>query len=669
MRNPFKYILFLPLALITLMLNGCIMDDFDGPEPPVTSELNTIGYMAVRLQKSGTATRASFGDGYDAGNADDVALSDEAKHYAIIYDGTSSLPCAIGVLSSFTNVENANKKINSSLVLATIVAKNESRDELTKFKDCYVILNSSLDINELWNMNKTQLTSKVIDSPFFYDKKGNQFLTMANSVYVDNGYKTIYTAVDTNMIFESYLTALEEASKGNAAITAYVERLSAKFSLSFNRQDYNSPGASREFIPEKNQIVVFSHIKDGVPYYENIDPVTGTPYTYKVKITGWGLNALETKTNLFRNFNVNQNYFSGWYSTADKRAFWSEDPHYNKAVYPLQYRRVIDNSGIPVYQEKYSAASNTNLLLNLSYDELNSNRFTSSYLYSPENTYNFMDASFNTQLANKIEYLAGTHIIACAEVLTNLDSPGTWKASELYRDRNGNFYKSEKDAFRAMLCLMYNALESHASLKFTYFDWSKGGVEMKLFAKTNGPCGIWYNNVKITPDNFEQYLSQFTAPAEFKGSDGKRIIWYEGLEIRDSQGNPLEIYSNIDDVDHDKDVFLRLATVNDFKSILFETVGAVEHFNAGKMYYAIPVGYIQNDKTSTGVMSKYDIYGVVRNSEYQIMIHDVTGLGTSVDNVTEPIVPNQAGTQDHLYVSFKILDWHLTEQNVPGVIK
>lgn len=662
------YYLLLPLAIA---FGSCSKDDLyeDLLEPSDKPGLYTVGYMSVSLKGMEDDTRA-FGDDYDMGLSSETSLSSEAKHYAIIYSD-KNVPVAIGELTGMGSDQIKDR--NASVVFASVVTRNESKDVLRQLKDCYVILNTTYEIEDLWSKTKEDLYKMTIDSPFFFNKSGKRYHTMASSVYVENGAKKIYTQIDPEQIFSSYLETIEQAWKGNAAVKAYVERASAKFSLSFANDAFNQQDADRVFIPANNEMIFFSHINDaGIPFYQKghdpNNPNVGK-YTYRIRITGWGLNGLERKSYLFRHFDESKNYFNGWYKTSDKRAFWSEDINYSKATYPWQYRRVIDNSGIPVYQSKVINGKDMNLLENFSFTKLNDNKFVEPYLYAPENTYDNQDSGFRTELDNRIEYLAGTHIIVCAEVLTNVNDPNRWEVVDLYRDRNNNFYKNEKDAFTALLEGMDHAIESHSYLQFTYYDWDNGGVEMKLYAKTDGDYGIYYKGKRLTPKDFSLLEDHLTSEAEFKGSDGKRIIWADGMEIRRSDGKPLEIYTNIDLVNPDNDKFLRNAGDNDYKSLIFEHVGALDHYKDGKMYYAIPIGYLQDDTASTPSQSKYTAYGVVRNSEYSIMIHNITGFGASVDNVEDPIIPNQVKTYDNLYISFEILDWHKTEQNVPGVVQ
>ena len=669
MKSIYRYTIGLFFMSALIMSGGCIMEQFEEEVDNAAQGLNTIGYMAVRLTPTdGGDTRASVGDEFNVGSTSEFALSNDANHYAIFYSADSPTPIALGELNGMSVDQSMNSGANSSVVFATIVGRNEMKEVLMRYADCYVILNTYLSRADIMNCTKEDLLGLKVASPYFFDSKGARYFTMCNSVYVENGQKKIFTEVDTDKIYQSYNETMEQAWKGNAAVNAYVERLAARFAVTFDNEAYNAVDADRIFTPEENNIIVFTQVtNNGVPFYSEVDPQTNTPYSYKIRITGWSPNALEQISYLFRNFNPTGGYFTGWTNTAYKRVFWSEDLNYRKAVYPWQYRRVIDNTNIPVYQDK------VNILQNLSFNELEVNAFGGMKLYAPENTYDYTDEAFASALNYRPELLAGTHIIVCAELLTNIDNPNSWDALDLYRDRTGLFYKSELDCALALVNAMNNILESHTYLKFTYWDWTKGGVEEKLYVDTKGDYALYYDGKKLDSNYIRELYAQgvsLTAPAEFKGSDGKRILWNDKLTIRDSGGKTLETYSNIDEVNSKNNVKLRPSTVNDIKSAIFENLGAVDHFNNGKMYYAVPIGYYKDNVTgNTGINDKYSIYGVVRNSSYEIKIRNVGGIGTSVDNLDEPIVPNTVNTNDHLYFGLKILNWHPFETTVPGDIK
>ena len=670
MKSILRHTIGLFFLSSLVLSGGCITEQFEEDINDVAQGLNTIGYMAVRLTPTdgGGDTRASVGDEFNVGSHAEFALSTEAKHYAIFYATDQATPIALGELNGMSVDQSTNSAANSSVVFATIVGRNEMKEVLMRYADCYVILNTTLTREDIMKCTKSDLLGLTVPSPYFFDSKGVRYFTMCNSVYVENGQKKIFTEVDTDKIYQSYNETMEQAWKGNAAVNAYVERLAAKFRVTFENEAYNLPDADRIFTPEDNELVVFTEVTNsGVPFYDNYDEKTGIPYTYKVRITGWSPNALEQESYLFRNFNPTGGYFTGWSNPGYKRVYWSEDRNYKKAKYPWQFRRVIDNTGIPVYQ------NNDNILRNLPFTELEVNAFGGTALYAPENTYDYTDEGFASALNNRPEMLAGTHIIVCAELLTNIENPNVWEAKDLYRDRNGSIYKSELDCALAFVNSMNHILESHSYLKFTYWDWSNGGVEEKLFVDTHGDYALYYNNRKLDSNYVRELYSQgvsLTAPAEFKGGDGKRILWNDNITIKDSNGKTLDTYSNIDEVNSKNNVKLRPSTVNDIKSAIFENLGSVDHFANGKMYYAVPVGYFKSNVTgNTGVNDKYSIYGVVRNSSYEISIRNVTGMGTSVDNLDDPIIPNTVKTSDHLYFGFKILDWHPFETTVPGDIK
>ena len=105
---------------------------------------------------------------------------------------------------------------------------------------------------------------------------------------------------------------------------------------------------------------------------------------------------------------------------------------------------------------------------------------------------------------------------------------------------------------------------------------------------------------------------------------------------------------------------------NIVKSLLYEWLGALDHFSDGKMYYSAPVLHNGAGK-SEKERNKYVLgdYGVVRNNWYKFNLSTITGMGTSVDNPGDPIVPNRVDINDVINVKISILDWCLQGTDAP----
>ena len=659
MKSITGHILNFLLLTVLLGTAGCIYDSPDENFNEEVGEKNIIGYMAMNLQMSGDDTRASVGDEFEFGNNGEVALASNAGHYAIFYNSESKVPVAIASLTGMNKDESGDKNAIYSVVFATIVGRSEYKEDFEKLEKCIVLLNSSVQMTELWSKTETELLSTTVNSPYYTDSNGIQYMTMSNAIYAEGNTAKVSSTVDPTKIFPTQMEAIEQAWKGNAAVTAYVERLVGKVKLRYENEAYNQ-GAEKIFTPSNNEMITCEKINEnGIPYYSD-KHANGNRYQYRIKVTGWGINALEQESYLFRQIQPNRGYFTGWNNAGVKRAYWAEDPNYGRATYPSQFRPAVDNTAIHYYKGR------NNILRNRSFTELNASH--GIYNYALENTYDFADATFSNLHDGKLEYLAGSHIILCAELQSNIEDGVNFKATDIYRDRTGNFYRNQKECIKAMVSIFNNQLESHSFLKYTYYDWTNGGGNTTLYAMTKGSYNLWIGNTKVTGANIDQIADNLLSDATIAQGDGQQILWTDDFKIKDDQGNELQIYTLIDEVDSKNNKKLRTANPNDIKSLIYQYVGAMEHFNGGKMYYAIPLGLVKAANDNSTTQSKYSIYGLVRNCVYDILIHDITGLGTSVDNVNEPIIPNKTYNNERLFISFDILDWHLTEQNVPGVI-
>ncbi|MCH5227326.1 MAG: fimbria major subunit [Muribaculaceae bacterium] len=678
LRN-LHHILILVSALI--LLPGCVNDTFpeEVEEPGFEfTPLTPVGYMPFYLNLSGgEATRA----GFDYGENIESALAPGDHHFALFYTATSTNPVYIASLKYAlrdSETGNNSQHLNSTVAYAELFGQDLAENEtlLNSLSKCIVILNSPYSDKELWEMEKSALLNKDVNEITITGSNGLEYQTMVNSTYVDDsGVKIIEADVDPTKIVDNYITALEMAWAGKGAVVVYVERLGAKFNLEFDESKLSRVGEVDEMIfePTVKEISVFKEYDEekGAPAYD-------TSYSYRVKITGWGMNALEKATYLFKNHTKGANYFAGWNDAANFRTYWSEDPDYNAVKYPLQYRKCVDKVQ---YNYETLEASNENLLKNFSYDQFVEQNNFGKTLYTLENTYNYKSNELKSALGDRIDLLAGTHLIVTAELLTNIndedpDNKTTFTNRDLYRDRTGNFYRTQKECFIAMVIEMNNTLRSQKRMKFTPYDWENlepTGISGMLEMSTQGvnqSQAVYQlchkgNLLDINYLN-DLNLDSYIIPATVDGGDGKSILWIPDLSIQEVVDGKVtnQHIGVIEKVRKDETVGNEIhdlreepVSENELKSFLYEWMGAIEHFTDGKMYYAVPVVH----NAGSGV------YGVVRNHSYSFSVEGINKVGISVDLSNQPIVPREVENNNRLDLKTELLEWHDFETSyTPG---
>ena len=480
----------------------------------------------------------------------------------------------------------------------------------------------------------------------------------------------------------------DEFPKGEKSdLDVHVERILAKFTF------------------ESEETIFQPSTEPDLVWFAGFDDDSAPQYMakrWRIVVTGWGINALETESYLFKNVPEGGN--SGWNDAAHFRSYWSEDFHYDNTYdaqgrktqnpwqYPWQYRRCVDDD-LDYYDEKVTKngqgeiTDNDNLLSNYSFKSLGLGRGTTNIgnevVYAPENTYDAetVAGEDGKRHDSRDELLAGTHLLVGAELQfeqpSNYDSyvSGNW-----FRDRYGIFYQSEQHCFVAMMHALKQTLLSHDAMGFTYYDWnSNGGGTQELAANTKGEYKVYYNGRELTENYLEdimnmseaEFAAQFGsfAPATLRKGDGKCLPWTDitKLKITDANGNPLQICKKEKTqygIITTGDVVRQEANENDIKSLLYEWLGAIDHFNQGKMYYAHGIYNLNNN----GV-NDTQRWGVVRNNWYRFKLTDIQSLGVPVDDPGQPIVPDRPGVNDQINVSVYILDWHTVETTTPTLPK
>ena len=725
------YITALLQALLVLFTcSACLNDEF-GDDIVGTGATGGSPYyltMHIKFDSNITSTRAINGDNLEYGDEKEHFVGKEGN-WIILFKGDSFFGAfPLTELTSHNhNSENPDDDnidddfYDNIEAIYSYSSKFEAEDEDALPNSCLVVLNSSEKIeNQLkyYNNNKGSVTVQtILDLPWDEtDKDGDprnigfsnsnhDYFILTNSVYYTD-HKRDTVGIPKGFIGKSLMAA--------KPLTIYAERMVSKFSFT------DEGGASTNHIyTQDNFPIVYCN---GFTNKENEDNAMNyAPQLeerfYQIRLTGWGINAFETKNHIFRKIN-NKTYFTGWNNPANYRAHWSEDPHYDEEngqilKYPWQYRLAVDYP-LDYYKEKYPEIGdpNDNYLKNYTFDELNITGFNPDrVVYTPENTYDPTIYDQEKDFDTRIEKLAGTHLIVCADLETKLNDAEGYKANDVYRDRKGIFYKDQKDCFWSLVRAFNLALQSEIWLKYNWYEWNatkgKLGVsrdalvmknehylydgnvetwdkEMAGAVKSDNtidkdrtpkptskliqerpPYKLYYKGEPVTYDVIMGLDDDLFVDATIKDGDGKVLPWLDNLTIENADGEKLEIFDKVSvryNYEDGKAVIvgnkLRDAETDDVKSLILEWMGAVDHFNNGKMYYAAPVKHYAAQEDYTAEQDETGHYGVVRNNWYKFNLKDVTKIGTPVDDPTEPIVPNKVTTNDQLNITVNIIPWH-----------
>lgn len=722
---------YLQIALVMLAFTSCVADKFAEADAELSVPDGTPLYLAIDIQSDQTSpsTRAGYetesGEKYEYGDKAEHTIGDEGNKILLfrgndlygVYDLTKRLR------DDYLNRDEEGKseelEENEEAAYRRVVCINTKKAEDLP-TSCLVVLNGSEAIcSQLDGYHTKRIAGQPVSlddilkviwtdttNPHYigYSNSDHDYFTLTNSMYTDGS--TLKAPTDVKAKF--YPT-IPEAEADPAKI--YVERMVAKFTFGLSEN-------KNIFYPsEKADMIKFKEFSsDGKPQ----DMVK----KWRVKVTGWNVNALETQSHLFKNITPSSNYFTAWNDAKNYRSYWSEDPHYdfeldangdktqNLVRYPWQYRRAVDyktsNSGLDYYEDFANANpnDNKNALRNYSFEALSlgqptegdiANTFNERVVYVPENTYKATALSKTETypgLDQRDDLLAGTHILVGAELQIEQTGEDTdyyvegevdYKTPKhLFRDRDGRYYLSERECIAYLVGAFNELLESRSKLIFTHYkDWNANGSSSeKLIADTEGNYSLYYK--KTDADAWKELTAETILKsnvfsdddlkmpiATIRRGDGKRLPWIEKLVENNwlaigltGQSTPsLSIYkaepNDYGDIIEKGDK-VPDTNNNHLKSLFYEWLGAIDHFDQGRMYYAVPV---RNYKASTAAD---DVYGTVRNNWYRFTLNDVKAIGIPVDLVTQPIVPDRLELNDQVNFTIKIYEWHHVETNLPG---
>lgn len=671
MKRLNQHIVFIvasALALATTWLTSC-QDEIYLPDDTPVEEAEAVRFLSVKVRSTADESLdgvdSPYKDGNDyehaidfRGNSENVIIYFDREY---VYKGYS--PLEFDKLS----VEGTTSSGEAEEVAFIGFMKPKIDDFYTLPEYGLLILNgygvrSQLDrLNErdesVYITEVLQLTDSP--APGHVPGRNGDFMTMTSSAYLVNRdgqwVHSILFNIDKTRVFTSRTQAIMQP-----AAEAYVERMASKFTIRF------PGGTDRDgvvnFIPDNGRAqVITCHYVNGEPTYDN--------RTWTLSVEGWGINKTEGGQYFFRNIlppdmmigeypysfgtdinSAGEPYFYGWNRPKDHRSFWAVDQHYDSGTYPGQYRPAVDNPSA-----EYFGKTAPPSLGYISYNDLDTEMHGlkeggGACLYSGENTFPGERVSGIWQHA-----IAGTEIVVGARI--HIKDVDEGKADyDLYRNRIGVFYPSKTDFASYFISTFNQQLQSQSTMSYRYYDWSdpknNGEPVFHTQAIPYGDYRLYYKDAPLTPAVMAA-LAANTMPANVENGDGKVIPWVEGMYIgrRDKDPNTYEEVGEIQ----------RLSIQpNDFKSLIYDWIGAFDHFNQGRMIYTTPVVYrAASDKAlSESYRPTLGDFGVPRNAWYSIAVKDINSIGTPVDDLNQPIIPYEISLENSIMMEINVLDWH-----------
>lgn len=680
MRNVLR-IFFILLAVFVTGLSSCTSDRITAD--PVPDEEGAAGRQYFSLRVRTSENNELDADVYADGTAFEhaVDLSGKSEHAIIFFDADWKY-YGYSLLEFDRMSAQGSTSENYPHEAAYIgFLRPSDTHEIYAMPEYGVLVLNAFHISEALDKVAENRSAGIGDVLELVDtstgthaagRSGNYF-TMTSSAYLvkDSGQwrHSIVFRIDKTKIFDNRAQAVV-----SPAATAIVERMCAKFSLYL---DGTVGGKGVNYRPDggRAQVIVCEYI-DGQPNYSN--------RTWDCSVAAWGINKFEPGSYYFRNIvgetadvsaypytygedinTTGRPFFNGWNQSSFHRAKWAVDPNYSSGTYPAQFRPAVDNP-----QVNYFGRQGEPSLGYLSFNELSTD-FSGletadgcMTLYSSENTFP------DTRMAGLWQHdLAASEVVIGAQIhISRLDN--THPDYDLYRNRIGVFYPSAADFAQYFISTINTQLASQSNMTYRYYDWTdpdkNKGAEMRTFKVNHNDYKLYYLDKPLTAEVMAR-LSRYTIPANIENGDGKVIPWVQGMYIGRRAKDP-DTYEEIGDIQR-----LDMEDANAFKSLIYDWVGAFDHYSKGRMVYSVPIRYRASKEKveSSGYKPVVGDYGVVRNAWYSFVIDAINGLGMPVDDPDQKIIPYEASLENSIQMEINVLDWHRfsTEVTLPDHVK
>lgn len=671
------------LGFLVLGLASC-SDDTPVLENP-KAEYDQQQYIAVQISSPRDNFSRVFEDGtinesavkrldfffYDVnGNPTSTPLTLQEDETGTIPGGTFSddlPPVNEGTDDNPVYVKNVTRIFTSVVTVALTQGQNLPSQVIC------IVNGVEANINQLKNKTLEQLIDVERDSY----RNGNTFL-MSNSVYYGQNVLTgqanqrlCATPINTtSQLFGTKAAAQkaieDAATKPNAIVDIYVERLAAKVGLTM------SADAVKPYVLQNGEGAGTISLTF-TPEYWAMNATDETVYLTKrygvETTTGTGADAVtsinQTPSYLQINNALTAGGFTAWNDPTHYRSYWGSSPSYFANNYPDVSDDVNDLEGNITdyatnyysYNEVKNQATRTDAgeggigkqalaaAAGGSFSIINTGATASGFIYTRETT-------VAKQRINNVATGNPAAAVAAAVVVGKYKITGaTGDATTFYIDRNsgenGTYYASEENA--------KNTLIRRQAI---------------VFANNNGtgPINTPATYVLKHPSKAVRELATTKLAGRLVtiqlASVPSPAVYYYNINKDNGEGKEKGGYEPITE-----------ENLTDVNAQLL-SVGYMDKFENGMAFYSVPIRHlnwkdetclvkvVNNNVTTYGPGYNWEgmpsgALGVVRNHVYNLTISQISGLGTALRDANQPIVPAKEEANQYIAARLNILAWNI----------
>lgn len=686
----------LALGVLAIASMQACSDTNDQPAPP-TAENDEIRYLRVSISSNDETGTRAISD-FDAGTTAESAVNsldfffyDRNKDYVShVRIDASENKFQVG---DATSPDHVNKVI-TSVVPVELVQGNTLPNYVI------VIVNA---VNPALHMNKSMHDAQQDILYSVLESNGTKTgFAMSNSVYYgkDVASNTDNTLIMATPFETNVLKTKSEMDKlvadGTAAgadqtaidalkaatIDCYVERYAVKVKLSGTQ-------TAGEGAAAVNSIKVDDYVTNGIT-------LTFVP-------EGWTVNNYEkscyfiksyrqsSNTNQFRDFaDVNSNIPWDWNDATRYRSYWTASPAYYSESYPVVADDILDVLGSTKYDPNTTMANYPYNTFYQSYNHFKSANGSTkigeaNYFFESTVTKNVLTgtgmpsqhnplaAIASAIVAGYYEVYAADHKIQTADNKTptfyTYGTNGTGAAERV------TIYTAETDKGGA-------AIPGATSLR----DYMLKNQKVVYYIDKDGKKDFDLTDVSNAPADDAAALANLTA--EFSIEHPAKAS-REGLKIA-SRIVTLQHKTNTTNAKlffHDplapagaQELALNSeANIARANRLLYETLGGASAYTNGRAFFSAPIHHFGWYRKSTNTINtgnqktnpnygktqrEWDWtkmeagdFGLVRNHSYQLVVNQISGLGTGILGFDDPLLPPSDNVTYNMRFSILIQKW------------